>query len=346
MTDLLLQKQKDRAAIYRRQPGIWRSPGRKRWMVTCPDLIREVMTSDAFAVHNYDISTLSLRLNLDLAFLSALRDWLPLAHEGERHRLLRSNFARVITSRTGPALLALRQALESRRGLFDQPPGTEVCLFASLFRPSLREAIAALSDVSLPMEIAVELIPQLFDDTISLSRRRRINEVLEEISRRIPRSLSEEDRQTRMSIIALSANTLLGSVCQTFVEQLRRSPALPLRTITWGQELTRTALPLVEKRVVKSTILGGQPLLPNERVRLFIEAAGFDAEDQPRYDDLFFAVGPHKCVGMNFSLRAWEIVANFLATVDRRVNLVDLIERDGDAVFNLPTRILVKIDAG
>jgi cytochrome P450 len=196
------------------------------------------------------------------------------------------------------------------------------------------------------MEIAVELIPQLFDDTISLSRRRRINEVLEEISRRIPRSLSEEDRQTRMSIIALSANTLLGSVCQTFVEQLRRSPALPLRTITWGQELTRTALPLVEKRVVKSTILGGQPLLPNERVRLFIEAAGFDAEDQPRYDDLFFAVGPHKCVGMNFSLRAWEIVANFLATVDRRVNLVDLIERDGDAVFNLPTRILVKIDAG
>ena len=345
MTDLLLQKQPDRVSVYRRPPGLWLSKGRKRWMVTAPDLIREVMTSDAYSVPTYDVSTLSQRLHLDLAFLNSLREWLPLAHEGERHRILRASFARAITSRTEPALEALRQALEARTGLFDQPSGTEICLFASLFRPALREAIAALSDVSLPEEIAVELIPQLFDDTISLSRRRKINAVLEDISRRIPDVLGEEDRQTRMSIIALSANTLLGSVCQTFVEQLRRSPGLPMRGVTWGRELTRTALPLVEKRVVRQNVLGGQQLQPGDRVRLFIEAAGFDAEGRPCYDDLFFAVGPHKCVGMNFSLRAWQVVAEFLAKLDNRIALVELSERERDYVFNLPARILVKLNA-
>ena len=220
MTDLLLQKQPDRFDIYRRPPGLWLSPSRKRWMVTAPDLIRQVMTSDAFAVPTYDVSRLSERLNVDLRFLNALREWIPLAHEGERHRHLRANFARAVTSRSDAALEGLRQALEARRSIFSRPTGTEFCLFSDLFRPALRRAIARLSDVPLTEDLPVEVIPQLFDDTISLTRRRRINAVLEGISGCIPASLGEDERQTRMAVIALSANTLLGSVCQTFIEQL------------------------------------------------------------------------------------------------------------------------------
>lgn len=344
MTELLLQKQLDRFDIYRRPPGIWLSSSRRRWMVTSPDLIREVMTNNAFAVPTYDVSRLSERLNIDLRFLNALREWIPLAHEGKRHRALRASFARAVTARTDAALLALGQALEERRGLFSRPPGTELCLFSELFRPAMRQAIARLSDVALPEDLPVEVIPQLFDDTISLSRRRKINAVLQDISNAIPDSLGEEERQTRMAIIALSANTLLGSVCQTFIEQLGRSPGRPLSAVAWGRELTRTALPLVEKRVMKPVQLGGQQLAQGDRVRLFIEAAGFTAEGRPCYDDLFFAVGPHKCVGMNFSIRAWQSVAGFLSTIERSMTLKAVTERDGDYVFNLPERIVVKLD--
>jgi hypothetical protein len=84
--------------------------------------------------------------------------------------------------------------------------------------------------------------------------------------------------------------------------------------------------------------------MPGDRVRLFIEAAGFTAQGQCRYDDLFFAVGAHKCVGMNFSVKAWQAVADYLSSVDRIVKVVDVRERDGDYVFNLPERILVKLD--
>jgi cytochrome P450 len=344
MTELLLQKQADRFEVYNRPPGLWLSPGRKRWMVTSPNLIREVMTSDAFAVPTYDVSRLSERLNIDLSFLNELRNWIPLAHEGERHRYLRASFARAIASRTEPALEILHQALEGARSLFTRPSGSEFCLFETLFRPALRQAIGGLSDVDVPADLAVEVIPQLFDDTISLTRRRKINAVLEVVSKCMPDSLSEEDRQTRMAIIALSANTLLGSICQTFIEQLKGSPGKPLSGVDWGREMKRTALPLVEKRVVKPVQLGGQSLMPGDRVRLFIEAAGFTAQGQCRYDDLFFAVGAHKCVGMNFSVRAWQAVADYLSSVDRIVKVVDVRERDGDYVFNLPERILVKLD--
>jgi cytochrome P450 len=345
MTELLLQKQPDRFAAYRRPPGIWLSPGSKRWMVTAPDLIREVMTNDAFAVPSYDISQLTARLNIDLAVLNRLRNWLPLAHEGERHRELRASFARAIAARTDPALGVLRQALEDRRSVFDQPAGSEVCLFSTLFRPALRQAIASLSGVPLPEGLAVEVIPQLFDDTISLSRRRRINATLEAVSSFMPASLSDDERQIRMAIIALSANTLLGSTCLTFIEQLGGAPGTPLSGIDWGRDLVRTALPLVEKRVVKPVQLGGQPLKPGDRLRLFIEAAGFTPEGRHCYDDLFFAVGVHKCVGMNFSIKAWQAVAGFLSSVNRSVKLEAVTERDGDYVFNLPERIVVKLDA-
>lgn len=345
MTDLLLQKQLDRLATYRRPPGIWLSPGSKRWMVTAPDLIREVMTNDAFAVPRYDISQLTARLNIDLAFLSRLPDWIALAHEGERHRHLRAISARAITARTDEALGVLRQALEDRRSIFDGPSGSEVCLFTSLFRPALRQTIASLSDVPLPQDLPVEVIPQLFDDTISLSRRRRINEILEAVSNCLPASLPDDERQLRMAIIAVSTNTLLGSICLTFIEQLGGAPGTPLSGVDWGSDLVRTALPLVEKRVVKPVQLGGQSLTPGDRVRLFIEAAGFTPDGRHRYDDLFFAVGAHKCVGMNFSIRAWQAVAGFLSSVNRSVKLEAVTERDGDYVFNLPERIVVKLDA-
>ena len=344
MTEMLLQKQPDRLDIYRRPPGLWLSSTRRRWMVTSPDLIREVMTSDAFAVPRYDISQLTARLNIDLAFLNHLPNWIPLAHEGERHRQLRARFARLITARTDLALGVLQQALEDRRAIFDGPAGSELCLFTALFRPALRQTIACLSDVPLPEDFAVEVIPQLFDDSISLSRRRRINEALEAVSDCMPTSLPDDERQIRMAIIALSTNTLLGSICLTFIEQLRGAPGKPLSGVGWARELTRTALPLVEKRVVRPVELGGKQLAPGDRVRLFIEAAGFTAEGRPCYDDLFFAVGPHKCVGMNVSIRAWQVVADFCATLDRRITLLGVSERDGDYVFNLPERIVVKLD--
>ena len=345
MTELLLQKQPGRFEVYRRRPGLWPLPGRKRWMVTDPDLIREVMTNDAFVVPTYDVSQLTARLNIDIAYLDELPKWLPLAHEGERHRHLRASFARAITSRSEPALAALRKALEARRHLFSQPDGTTVCLFDSLFRPAMRQAVGRLADIDLPPDLAVETIPQLFDDTISLARRRKINGLLEGLSRAIPETLGKEECYTRMSIVALSANTLLGSICLSFIERLRHSPGQPLAAIDWGRDLQRTALPLVEKRVVKPVTLGGQALVPGDRMRLLIEAAGFTPEGAHCYDDLFFAVGAHKCVGMNFSLKAWQAVADFLATLERRIEIVDVSERDGDYVFNIPERIVVKLDA-
>lgn len=39
------------------------------------------------------------------------------------------------------------------------------------------------------------------------------------------------------------------------------------------------------------------------------------------------------------------MVTDFLATLDRRLHVLDVAEREGDYVFNVPERMLVKLDA-
>ena len=71
------------------------------------------------------------KLGIDLHYLNELRQWFPLAAEGEAHKLLREKFAREIAQNSSAALAGLAAELESRRALLEGiAPGEEFCFYA------------------------------------------------------------------------------------------------------------------------------------------------------------------------------------------------------------------------
>jgi cytochrome P450 len=345
MTDFLVQKLPDRALLYHQDPGIWYSTELNRWMVTAPDLIRQAMYDDAFAVPSYDVSPVTRKLGIDLHYLQELRRWFPLAAEGEVHKLLRERFARQIAQNSAAALSALEMELNIRAAELDGiAAGTAFCFYGTVLRPALMRVVCGLANAELPAGLPMETIPQLFDDAISPTRRRRINTLLEDIFRQLPSSWDSDQKYLSCGIIALSANTLLGSVSLTFLQALQNSPTKCLSDVAWGADLARTGLPLIEKKVIRDTALGPVQLSKGSRVRLFIESEGVLPGDRYQYSDLFFAVGSHRCVGMSVSRQVWTKLAQFLSGIDRRISLLEVAERTGDYVFNYPDKIWVCFD--
>lgn len=345
MSDFLLQKSPGRGGRYHEAPGIWYSEEMRRWAVTSPDLIREAMYNDALAVPNYDVSPMVRKLNVDLSITDEVRKCLPLAWEGERHRELREIFARYIAARTRPALDAASLELEAAgQRLAAEGAGTAFCLYRTFIRPAVRKAVSCLAEIDVPDDIDVELIPQMFDDTISMSRRKRIEAVLAQILAGSGDNLAQEEKHFRIAVLAVSANTLLGSVGLTIAERLQSSPGCAMDGIDWGRDLIRTSLTLVEKRALRDTVLGGVAIRAGDRLRLFVEAGGVSPETGFDYNDLFFAVGAHKCIGMSFSRQVWSRFASFLSTLPRSMRLIEVRERGMDHVFNFPETIMVTFD--
>lgn len=343
VSDFMLQKFSGKGGLYHQQPGIRYSGELRKWVVTSPDLIRQAMHDEALSVPDYDLSEVISRANADLHCLNELKNYFPLAKEGEPHMALRERFARHVSSRTRPALDIFTAKFDEHLGkLAALPDGEAFCLYLELLRPSVRKAVLSLADLDTDLEFDVESLPQLFDSYLSVSRRRKINDLVRDILSALPDGMSPDERYFRVAVVALASNTILSTLALNAVDRLRSEPGISLKDIAWGSDITITGLPLIEKHALKDTLLGGQTIRKGERVRLFIEAGGVSADGKPGYSELFFAVGPHKCVGMSFGRQIWSRFAASVRRLDRKLRLIEVRDRECDYVFNFPERIQVE----
>lgn len=343
--DYLLQKNPERVRLYAENNGIWWSNTLKRWMISNPRLLAEVMREPSFSVPSYDISPVTNRLKLDLHHINVLRTYFPLAVEGEAHRKLRARFAQEIAANTNLALDAFEKSLqENLNYILTDKTGADFCLIKDLFQPALKIAnltIAGIRDRSIQR---IENIPQLFDDTISLKMRLEINETIEKIISKLPSNMSLDEKYFRTAIIALNANTLLGSISESVINTVSGQTPTPLNKIRWDAELPATGLPLIEKKAVKDVTIGGCAIKAGDRIRLFLDAAGFRGNSTPQYSDIYFAAGPHRCPGMAFSRQIWKLVVKYLSQVDKQLVIIATKYRERDYVFNLHELAGAKFD--
>lgn len=343
MSDFQLQISPDKLSAYRDGPGIWYSDEIRRWMVVNPSLIRQVMGNRAFAVPSYRAGNLGARLGHDFSQLDKVADYLPLAFEGERHKVLRAEFARTIARNTPAALSAYASKLDERlEACFKQ---SRFCLMADLLSPVLRAMQSQLSGIEIPDDVAIEDVPQMFDDAISGRRRLVIQATTVKLREASPFPAAEET-YFASALLALSASTLVGTLARSCVAQLQASGPKPLSEIEWSEDFTHTALALVEKRALSDTVIGGVQIKSGERLRLILDAAGYEhGGNEPSYSDLYFAVGLHRCVGMSISRQCWSLLTSRLSQVKQGLRVLDYGLRTGDYVFIFPKHCHVEVAA-
>jgi cytochrome P450 len=132
---------------------------------------------------------------------------------------------------------------------------------------------------------------------------------------------------------------------QSLLQVLAENPNRALGDIAFDRDFPATGLPLIERRAESAAVLGGRTIRTGDRLRLFLDAAGFDGSETTVFSELYFATGKHKCPGMNFSRRCWKILANRLSQSSSRMRLVETRQRKGDNVFNLAEAIEVTVHA-
>jgi cytochrome P450 len=341
MSDFQLQISPEKLKIYRDGPGIWYSDEIRRWIVVSPSLIRQIMGNRALSVPSYIAGTLGSRLGHDFGQLDKIVGYLPLAFEGERHKVLRADFARAISRNTPSALAAFVRKLDER---LDECLGRgKFCLVSDVLAPVLRAMQGELIGIDIPDDVAIEDIPQMFDDVISGRRRLSIQETTVKLQQasQLP---SLEETYFASAILSLSANTLMGSLARSCIAQLKAASKKQLCDIEWSEEFSHTALALVEKKAVMDVVIGDAEIKKGDRLRLILDAAGYEqGGDEPVYSDLYFAVGLHRCVGMSLSRQCWSLLTTRLSQERLVLKVLDVDHRQGDYVFIFPKRCDVEV---
>lgn len=331
---------------YHSQETIRWSHDLNRWLVFDAGLIRSIMKDKRFSVPSYELADIETRFNLDLGLSRRMSALLPLAHEGYRHVHLRQVFSRLIMGNAAKALEVFEHDLAlGLQAIANRPGPSTFCLIEDLMKAPIRSMLSELSGLPIHDIPELEIIPQHFDDSISIRRRLKIESILRKIAKTDKVDEIDDETAQRIAIAIVSVNTLLSSLALSLVDTLDRFPGKALSDIPFDGSLPRTGLPLVEKVCLENVMLGDILIRKGERLRVYIESDGFDKEGHPQYSDLFFAVGPHKCLGMNPSRQAWSILTGLLGGQKMRWQVLDRKLRSMDRVFNFPESILVQVHA-
>lgn len=347
-SDFSLHKDPQRGPRYRSSDDIWWSDELKRWMISDPELVLQVLRDPNFVVHEYRFDLALDRLGLKLPHLARMRDFLPLAVEGEQHIILRNRMTKDISANTPAAIEVYEAALSAAlKENIEKNAKGRICLAQDIFLPSLQKASIALAGLSGCMN-SIDLIDGLVDlslffDDISIKKRTQLDGVASKVLHAIPDDLSIDEKYLRLSIITLSINTLSASVLLSVKAILEREPGVALNRINWDAELNSTGLPFIERRALERTRLAQQPILPNERVRLFVDAAGFRGDVCPHYSDLYFAAGAHQCIGKAASRKIWKSTVDQLRLINRSLKVTGFSFRTRDSVFSLLESLEVDI---
>lgn len=341
---LLVHRSEGKNAFYLGSPELFWSEELRCWVTCTPELIESIQKNPAFRVVDQagEIDRIKARLNLDLSHIARVFDHVPVNVEGKEHRERRRRVAKTLSARTEEALerferLARRLCAEhlGRAGTSD--------LVADLFEPLILELAHALSGVTLSPRPDFLSPTQIFDKSLGLSRRKLINEQIGALRARACEAMPDEDADTAVSLAILGSDTILGSLALSFAERISAHPGSALRDIDWGDRLTATAVPFIERQALEAVRYGDAEIKPNEIVRLYLDRLSMEETDKR---DGFFGTGRHTCPGRAVAQQAWRLLCSALATLPYRIRIDSLKLREADCMFLFPCEIKVTVHEG
>jgi hypothetical protein len=349
MKDFSLHKNPQRGHRYQSDGGIRWSDELKRWMIADPEAILQILRNPDFVVHEYRFDLALSRYGVHLPHLARMRDFLPLAVEGEPHAILRNRMVTEVSSNTAAAIEAYEAALAAalKNKIVESADG-RACLARDVFLPSLRKASIVLAGLANYINSVDEIddlvdLPLFFDDMISIKKRAQLEEIAARVLHAMPDDMDQDERYLRLSMLTLAIDTLSASIVLSVKSILEREPGVALSRMNWDAELTSTGLPFIERKALEATHLSHQLISQNDRVRLLIDAAGVRGGACPHYADLYFATGAHQCIGKAVSRKLWKSTVELLRPIDRTLRITAFSFRPRDSVFSLLASVEVDI---
>ena len=341
-SDYLLHKSLDRPKIYQSNDGIWWSTELKKWMCSNPELIKKIIDNPEFRVHNYEPKNLGEKLKLNFQHLIKIVSYFPIALEDEEHKAARKKYALKISSKYDESLICFKNALSSKLHKINSPH-TAIDLVQNVIEPSLKSALMLLSGLDILKDCQLGSISQILDEKLSINRRIELNHQIAIILEGLPSNIDIDEKYFMIAVFALGYDSLLGSITSSVAMTLLENNSKRINEINWSKDIPYTGVPVIERVAKKDCQIGHTIIKSGEKVKLYIESAGFINGDKSMYSSLFFGHGIHKCVGMHFSNAIWKILINEFSKLNKLFTIKSINTRPNDYVFNVFSNITVDL---
>ncbi len=337
------QAERDEFLASARRSGPFFDRVTRAWIVADPDLCRELLSTPAL----YPAPALEHYRNMPSGFGDAFTsvafafEHIPLSMYGEVHTEARRRASTFIAGRHH----AIRAWAE------DKLPGHlealaragRVELMSEVIKPLVRELFATLVDTDLPDRLVLDHVSQVFDKSIGMSRRVRLEADMEQLEAHLRERLGdigEDEIGMRLGLLVVGKDALVGTLAESLSQLFSDNADLPLNRMTFAKMPHRTAVPFVERIAAEPVSVAGLELAEGDRVRVVLQTYGHGA---PSEHHRYFGAGAHACLGRPLSLELWSAIATILTRLTSRVRVLDYQLATDSYVFIVPTKLEVEV---
>lgn len=342
-SDYSIHRLPEKSKIYRDDIKLWWSDELERWMCTDAKVIKEILSNTTFKVPSYSVEKIVSKISVNLEHNIKLVDYFPVAKNGESHKLIRKRHTTQIKENSKLALSNFESYFKSR---FEKLLGSDeiIDLYSELLKPSFHEFLASLIDIDPSLLQSNESMSQILDETLPLRIRLRLNKTIGDLVNSMPEGLSEDEKYFKVSVVALGADSLIGTMTESLVYLLKINNGKLLSEINWPDDPPMTGVPVIERYAAKDLKFNNITIQKNQRIRLYLDAAGYISNEQASYAQLYFGGGNHLCPGISLGREIWKTIINFLKSMDVKILIQEGSRRQFDNVFNIYNTIKVIID--
>ena len=346
LNSLTVYRRPERAAFiaHAREVGPYYDQMARAWIVADAELCRQVLSTPelwpAPAVEHY--RNMRGALNEEFPSIAFAFESIPLAMHGEVHAAGRRTMSEFLASRRG----AIHQWMTEDLPHYLEPfavPG-EVELMSLSIRPMVRGLFAAIIGVDLPPSLMLDNISQVFDKSISVRRRRLLEEDMRaleaHIRDRLGSDCEENEVRLRIGLLVVGKDTTVGTLGECLVQILRDFPETALSRIAYPKAPAQTGLPFVERIAAGPVTVGGMDLKQGDRVRVVLQTF---VDAPPSQHHRLFGAGPHACLGRPLSVDLWAAMCRHLCLLDNRVRLLAYELPQDEYVFNVAKTFRVEV---
>lgn len=337
-----LYKNNDKQLIYRASENLVYAKKLKRWIVCHPDTIKKILNDDRFGVIFYHFEKMIQRFDIAADELIKVRPYIPLTFDGPKHLDLRKKIALLIAKQSNEALFYFEKQIEEKFN--HQLKDNKILdIYCDILKPVVQETIVRLANCKNPKHINIDSLSSFFDETASIASRQLLNDTIYQCKVNLENN-DEDDIYFKIAFVILGIDSSLGTLSESLLSVLFKNKNIKLSAIDWPNQIPSTGVPVIERIANSNLELNDVKIMEGARVRLYLDAAGYQDEIMPNYASLYFGSGHHACLGASIGKKFWMILYKHLARFHKFMTIEEILPREYDNVFNTYNSIKVKIN--
>lgn len=268
---------------------------------------------------------------LDFGAVTTSMDAMPLFVDGERHRELRAEMAKIMGKDRPLQSKVLASKADSIFSNYVRPNGA-IDFVTDLTLPLYHALTKVLVGVDWTETFLSDDYPRLLDPVQSLNSRKALNaSLVEALDRHKDDGVSAE---TIMALVMLGHDTFVGAIALSLWLTIEHNQGKMLSEIDWPMTLPATSAPFVDRVAARDCEIAGYKISKGKRLRMVLDAI---SEYGPlEQHDLIFGKGVHSCIGRSISENSWKMLTEKLSSFDMYARASSLEIRKPDSVFYYP----------